>query len=468
MRDKAVPDYGDETIVAIITPPGTGGIAALRLAGRQSLSILKQHFKSSTKTVTPFMLRYGTFVTSGNNPVDEVMAVYMPQGNSYTGLDQVEIFCHGGSQVASVLLTEIVSSGARVAEPGEFTKLAFLSGRIDLSRAEAVAEIIAANCDRSYQAAREHLLGDYSEHIIVLRKKLISIIAEVEAGIDFPEEEIDAAELKKLSTGIKELENQVSDLAESYTGGRVLTEGFKVAIAGRTNAGKSSLFNRLLRHQRAIVNPIAGTTRDYLSEWIDLGGYAVNIVDTAGLRRTSGSIEKTGQASAKKIIAESDLVLWVVDCSSKGWEKQAINDIKRLSYKNITIVVNKVDLLGDNSLTSLSSNKKQAKPAPASVLVSCLTGKGIKGLQQELIGLIAADMPDLTSGLVVTSKRHQQKLARAKKHLERAGRKIRLNESPELAALDLRLAGSELDEITGKIYNEEILAQIFSKFCVGK
>jgi len=468
MADKSVPDYGDETIVAIITPPGTGGIAALRISGRRSLAILNKHFKSATDTARPFLMRYGNFVTSANDPIDEVMAVYMPAGKSYTGLDQVEIFCHGGSQVASVILTEIVRAGARVAEPGEFTKLAFLSGRIDLSRAEAVAEIIAANCDRSYKAAKEHLLGGYSDHIERLRKQLIGIIAEGEAGIDFPEEEIDAAELKKLNEGIKELRKQVSDLADSFRGGRILTEGFKIAIAGRTNAGKSSLFNRLLRHQRAIVNPMAGTTRDYLSEWIDLEGYAVNIVDTAGLRRSGGSVEKSGQASARKIIAESDLVLWIADCNSKGWEEQAINDTKRLSYKKITIVANKIDLLAGNPSVSLSMRNNQALPAPVSVSVSCLTGKGIKSLQRKLVELIETDMPDLTAGLVVTSKRHQQKLNRAKKHLESAGRKIKLGESPELAAFDLRLAGSELDEITGKVYNEEILAQIFSKFCVGK
>lgn len=468
MTDKSVPDYGDETIVAIITPPGTGGIAALRIAGRQSMALLERHFESSSKPVKPFMLRYGNFVTSGNDPIDEVMAVYMPEGKSYTGLDQVEIFCHGGSQVASVILTEIVRSGARVAEPGEFTKLAFLSGRIDLSRAEAVAEIIAANCDRSYKAAKEHLLGGYSDHIKRLRKQLISVIAEVEAGIDFPEEEIDAAELKKLNEGIKEIRQQVSDLADSFRGGRILAEGFQVVIAGRTNAGKSSLFNRLLRHQRAIVNPVAGTTRDYLSEWIDLEGYAVNFIDTAGLRRTGGSVEKSGQASALKIIAKSDLVLWVADCSKKGWEKQAINDVKRLSCKNITIVANKIDLLSNRATTSGVSRIRQATPVPAPVLVSCLTGKGINSLNRKLIDLIEVDIPDLSSGLVVTSKRHQQKLARTKKHLESAGRKIKLGESPELAAFDLRLAGSELDEITGKIYNEEILAQIFSKFCVGK
>ena len=455
----------EDTIVAIITPPGEGGIAAIRLAGRRSLSLLKMHFRAIRKDESgfkPFLMRYGFFVDDNFQKIDEILAVYMPEERSYTGLEQIEIFSHGGSLVVKKIQEILLKSGARAAEPGEFTKLAFLSGRIDLSKAEAVAEIIEANTQKSYDVAREHLIGNYSEHIEKLRTELIEILAEVEASIDFPEEEIDPEETSQLVKRLDNLAQSIKELADSYSGGRIISEGFKIAIAGRPNAGKSSLFNLMLKQERALVTPTPGTTRDYLSEWIELGGYAVNIIDTAGLRSGGGVIEKAGQSSAKKIMSQSDLIVWMVDLTQKKWAENLSEDLNQNLNRNSIIIGNKIDKVSLDEKTKKLISNHNVLP------LSCLTGQGVDSFKSLLVNAIAESMPDLTSGLVVTSARHRQKLKSALAEIEQAKSKLAESQSPELTALDLRLAAGELAEITGRIYNEDILGQIFSKFCIGK
>jgi tRNA modification GTPase len=407
------------------------------------------------------MLRFGRFVDRAGQPLDQVTMVFMPRGKSYTGLDQFEIYCHGGRHVVRRLLDELTAFGARPAEPGEFTRLAFLNGRIDLTRAEAVAEIIAANTEVSFQASREHLLGKYAEKVNALREKLVDILAEIEASIDFAEEDIDPKESERLEGPMGDLIKEISDLAATYRGGRIINEGFRVAICGRPNAGKSSLFNLLLREERALVNPTAGTTRDYLSEWIDLEGFAVNLIDTAGLRQGGSMVEKAGQSRAQKIMKESDLVIWIADMSSRSWKSRLKTDIPTIDNKNILLVANKIDIIG-TSIDKVHDFSLDLMP------VSCTLGTGIEDLKSELVRRINESMPDLTSGLVVTSARHRQKLSEASRDLKAALRKIKQGETAELVAFDLREARQALDEITGRVYTEEILGQIFVNFCVGK
>lgn len=340
--------FDNDTIVAVITPPGEGGIAALRLAGPQSRVYLARFFhpsQSDTNEPVPFLLRYGQFVSVKRDFLDEVTAVYMPHGKSYTGLEQVEIFCHGGRQVVRLILEELVAAGARMAEPGEFTKLAFLNGRIDLARAEAVAELIAANTQSSYEASREHLTGAYSEHVTRVRNDIVAVMSEIEAAIDFPEEEITPANRTQLNAQLEALSSQIRRLIESYSAGRIIKEGFKVVIAGRPNAGKSSLFNLLLKHERALVNPAPGTTRDYLSEWVDIEGVAVNLIDTAGIRERGGKIERMGQERAKGIMKLADLVVWIVDIASPNWRTAFGRDVGTLGHKSILLVGNKIDIV---------------------------------------------------------------------------------------------------------------------------
>ena len=454
----------NEVIAAIITPPGEGGIAALRLAGEPSLLLLMKRFDTEGikggSMPRPFQMYLGQFKDRNGEGIDEVMAVYMPAGRSYTGIDQVEIFCHGGRRVVQLILEELLRLGARAAEPGEFTRLAFLSGRIDLSRAEAVAEIIAANTDHSFKAAREHLLGSYPDHIGNLRTRLVDVIAEVEASIDYPEEEIEPASKAEQLNILAEVITSIRELVNTHKGGKIIKEGFRVAIAGRPNAGKSSLFNLLLRQERALVTPTAGTTRDYLAEWIDLDGFAVNIIDTAGLRQSGGKIERAGQASAQRIINEADLVILIFDLSQRDWKSKLSKDLQELSGSRKLLLANKIDVCTEGIRQSVSGE--------GAVTISCTAKLGIEELRAVLIKEIERHMPDLTDGHVVTSPRHAQKLREALGFLEEGQAKIEADESPELTAFDLRLAANQIDEITGKIYNEEILGRIFSKFCIGK
>jgi len=406
-------------------------------------------------------MRLGRFVSAHGESLDEITAVYMPKGKSYTGLDQVEIFCHGGRHIVRLIQLELINAGARPAEPGEFTRLAFLNGRIDLAKAEAVAELIAANTESSFRAAREHLLGAYSEHIDRIREKLVELLAEIEVEIDFVEEEIDSSEAKRKITAVDQIIAKVDKLRRSYGSGRIVKEGYRIVIGGRPNVGKSSLFNLVFQQERALVNRVAGTTRDYLSEWIELGGFAVNLIDTAGLRKGGGSIERQGQAKAHEVIKGANLLLWLVDLSMDNWQLTLKQDLKQLADYPILVVGNKSDLIED-------SEGKRAQEMPVSLQISCLTGKGLNRLKTLLAERIGEAMPDLTSGQVVTSARHKQKLTKAVSNLKLARRKMKTGESPELTAFDLRQAVVALEEITGRIYTEDILGQVFSRFCVGK
>ncbi|MBK7141862.1 MAG: tRNA uridine-5-carboxymethylaminomethyl(34) synthesis GTPase MnmE [bacterium] len=452
-----------DTIVAIITPPGEGGIAALRLAGPDSLAIASRHLRTPSGDIQPldhFHLRYCRFCTSTAELVDEVTAVSMPAGHSYTGLEQVEIFCHGGRMVVQLILDELLRSGARAADPGEFTRLAFINGRIDLARAEAVAELIAANSHASYQTAREHLLGAYTEHVASLRDQIVAVTSEVEASIDFPEEEITLAERSEITARLEQVAANLSDLLKTYQGGRIISEGFTVAIGGRPNAGKSSLFNRLLRQERALVHSVAGTTRDYLSEWIELAGFAVNLVDTAGLREKGSKVEREGIERARKIIKESDLLLWLVDLTRRSWQRELDEDMSNLPANKTIVLLNKIDIAKQK--TETSTNKLPF------IRLSARRGDGLDHLTGQITEQIRRRMPDMTSGLVVTSARHKQKLAVAIKAVKSAIEKNRAEESPEIVAFELRQGSLSLDEITGRVYTEEILGRIFGKFCIGK
>lgn len=452
-----------DTIAAIITPPGEGGVAAIRVAGPRAQEILNQFFRSrssSHKTATPFVMRLGVFQSATNEIIDQVLAVYMPAGHSYTGLEQIEIFCHGGRAVTRKILGLILAADVRSAEPGEFTRLAFENGRIDLAKAEAVAEMISAQTDVSLRASREHLIGHYSEHIDTLRESLLVVLSEVEAGIDFSD---DAPEVRGTSSArvaaIDQAIEKIRLLVESYEGGRIIDEGFTIAIGGRPNAGKSSLFNLLLRQERALVTATPGTTRDYLTEQIDLGGYLVNLVDTAGLRQGGGKVERAGQKKAHEVIARADLLVWLTDLSSRGWQKALKDDMKSGKSGNILILGNKLDL---------ARKADKNRDGAVDLAISCKTSAGLDKFKAEIIRRIEQNLPDKTSGLIVTSHRHKQKLSASLRHLKSARRKLAATVSGELIAFDLRHAVTALAEITGKVYTEQVLGRIFSKFCIGK
>jgi tRNA modification GTPase len=403
-------------------------------------------------------MRHGDLVSCSGEYVDEVLAVYMPSGRSYTGLDQIEIFCHGGRRVVQIVLEQVIASGARPAEPGEFTKLAFLNGRIDLAEAEAVAEVIAASTEASLQAGRDHMTGLYSQYVSRLRTDLLAALADLEASIDFSEDDVAQIDTQAFANRLQVIHIAIQQLAATYRGGRIVREGFRVAICGRPNAGKSSRFNLLLEHERALVDPEPGTTRDYLSEWIDLGGFAVNLVDTAGLRDSAGRVEQQGQVKAQQVIERADLILWVADMSEPNWVERARTDLLSLGDPSKLIIGNKLDLVAER-WTELSTEVRA---------VSCVTREGIGEVQSAILALINDIVPDLTSGQVVTSARHKRCLDRAEEGISRTVAALDAGESADILAFELRQAADQLGEITGQVYTEEILSEIFSRFCIGK
>jgi tRNA modification GTPase len=471
MRRRSQGDPSRDTIAAIITPPGEGGIGAIRVSGPGAHSVIEKIFRPAATDIPPgrvFHLYYGHIVDVNSDIIDEVTMAEMPEGKSYTGQRQAEIFCHGGRFVLQRILEEILKHDVRPAEPGEFTRRAFLAGRIDLARAEAVAELVASKTEFSYNAAKKNLLGLLSDRIGKLRARAVELMAEVEASIDFPDEALETAERKRLAVMVDGMIADTEGLIGSYKAGRILREGYRVAITGRPNAGKSSLFNILLNQNRAIVTPTPGTTRDYLTEWIDLDGVAVSITDTAGLRAGAGPIEKAGQKSALKILKESDLVIWIVDMSRKSWRKELAADLEEYGSGHVILLaINKIDIVRESDkkkTKGISLSEQTGTPVP----ISCKTRAGLGSLRRVLVGRIMGRMPDLTDGVVVTSERHKRKLENFLSSLKKVKKGIGRAASPELTAFEMRQGINEIDEITGRIYNEEILDRIFSRFCVGK
>jgi len=413
-------------------------------------------------------LYYGSIVDKNGDVIDAVTMVQMPEGKSYTGQKQAEIFCHGGQFVIKRILEEIFKCGARPAEPGEFTKRAFLAGRIDLTEAEAVADMVASKTEFSYSAARNNLMGKFSGQIDNIRNDAIGLLAEIEASIDFPEEDLNTTEKQRWLNSIDSLIEIIKDMYKSYQAGKIIKDGYKIAIVGRTNAGKSSLFNLFLNQSRAIVASTPGTTRDYLTEWIDLDGIAVSLTDTAGLRSGAGRLEQEGQRSALKIMKSSHLIIWIADISRRSWKTDILEDISEYGKKhNVLVILNKTDKIPNFRSDRLSSISEPGE-LKISIPFSCKKKTGFKKLKAELINRIDINMPDLTDGVVVTSARHRKKLGDSLKSLDKVKKGIEASASPELIAFDLRQGINEIDEITGRIYNEEILDRIFSRFCIGK
>ncbi|MFH2036156.1 MAG: tRNA uridine-5-carboxymethylaminomethyl(34) synthesis GTPase MnmE, partial [Candidatus Zixiibacteriota bacterium] len=416
----------------MITPPGEGGLGAIRISGYISHKILKNIFVPGDSSIDRFKLfhmYFGHIIGRNSEIIDEVTIVLQPEGKSYTGQKQAEIFCHGGRIILEKILNKIYSLGARPAEPGEFTRRAFLNGRIDLAKAEAVADLIASKTEYSYNSARDNLLGKLSEKIDSIRTGSIGLMAEMEASIDYPEEEIEPAQKQALINSLTVIINDIKELVYSYKGGKIIKEGYKIVIAGRPNAGKSSLFNLFLNQDRAIVTPIPGTTRDYLEEWINLEGFPVQISDTAGLREKADRIEKVGQISTRNLIKNSDMIIWIVDISRRSWKKEFVRDAAEFTNEiPILLVLNKIDKV------ALEKVKESIPPKIFSenmiVYLSCLTKSGYKALLNIIIKKIQSNLPDLTDKLIITSFRHKKKLSNALNSFKKVFKSINRNEPP--------------------------------------
>ena len=456
----------EDTIAAIATPPGPGAIGVIKISGPGAEAIAKRIFrpKKPRKHLESHRLYYGhIFDPETGGVIDEVLVALMRKPHSYTREDVLEIYAHSGYLVLTRILDLVLKSGARLAEPGEFTRRAFLNGRLDLAQAEAVQELITARSESALKLALNQLSGKLSERINEVKERLLSLLATVEAAVDFPEEDLEIIAPEEMARRLQEeVLRPMEELVANFREGRIYREGLAIVLAGRPNVGKSSLLNALLREERAIVTPIPGTTRDILEETAHIGGLPVRLIDTAGLRETEDVVESLGVAKAKEKLETADLVILLVD----GKEPPAAED--RRLYEEVAkrphlVAVNKIDVAPKENLSRWEGFFPE-KP----VFISAREGTGLSELSRRVfeivIGKGPSEPPEIAPNL-----RQKSALEQAAEAVRRA---LRLLESPEplpeLLAIELREALSALSEITGEVATEDLLDRIFSHFCIGK
>jgi tRNA modification GTPase len=472
-----------DIIAAIATPLGEGGLAVIRVSGPQALDVADKVFlpvgenSSKPSGAKSHTIQYGKIVRSGK-VVDEVLLAVLRAPRTFTREDTVEITCHGGILPAKLVLDTLLENGARLAEPGEFTRRAFLNGRIDLAQAEAVADLIHSRTELALAAANEQLAGKLSQRVNRLRDDLMHTLAHVEAHIDFPDEDIAPDTKGQL---LKRLENGIAfmdELLRTANEGQILRRGIRAAIVGRPNVGKSSLLNQLLGRDRAIVSPIAGTTRDTIEETANIRGLPVVFIDTAGLREARDELEREGVRRSRESLASAEFILHVLDASEPLTKADEVF-LAEFAGKKRILVRNKMDLprklnlpltrsLSPSDGERVSARTGEGKPSPPVVDVSCVSGQGIEQLKdviKELVwsGEIKAEMLQ-----VMINSRHQDALNRARTAGQRTMDALRAGVTLDLVALDLRIAVNAVGEIVGKTATEDLLDSIFSQFCIGK
>lgn len=452
------------TIAAIATPLGEGGIAIIRISGPESLAIADRVFRvAGTRGVRPseapsHTVHYGHVVRDGVVQ-DEVLLTVFRAPRTFTREDTVEISCHGGVLLTRCVLETVLAAGARVAEPGEFTQRAFLNGRIDLAQAEAVADLIHSRTEAAARVAQEQLAGALSRRIDSLREELMRTLAHVEAHIDFPDEDIAPDTREALCRRIEEGVGFMDELLRTAREGQILRRGVRAAIVGAPNAGKSSLLNQLLGHDRAIVSPIAGTTRDTIEETANVRGIPVVFVDTAGMREAGDVLEEEGIRRSRAAVELAELVLHVMDSSREISSADEVL-LRELSGRARVVVLNKSDLPRAVVLPR--------ELAGAVVEMSCATGAGLEELKDAIVRQVWTGAVNPESIQVSLNARHQDALRRARESAARALEALRADVASELVSLDLRIAAQAVGEVVGKTTTEDLLDAIFSQFCLGK
>ena len=455
-----------DTICGIATAQGEGGIAIIRVSGNKALEIVGRIFNGinnfDINNMKTYTMKYGNIIDSVSKEViDEVIISYMKGPKSFTAEDVVEINCHGGVVSTNRVLEEVIKNGARIAEPGEFTKRAFLNGRIDLSQAEAVMDIITAKTDLAMKSAVMQNEGVLSKEINKLRAYLLDVLALIEYDVDFTEddEEPDATVPVKVSESLNKAIIDMEKLLKGANEGKIIREGLKMTIVGKPNVGKSSLMNALLQEKRAIVTDIPGTTRDVIEEYINLGGIPVKITDTAGIRETEDVVEKIGVERSREKLEEADLVVLMLD-TSRPLDDEDREIIKSVKDKKTIVLLNKVDLERKLQLEELDGLHNLIE-------ISAMTGFGIEDLKQEIKELFFNGEVDNES-LIITNSRHKQALYRALENCKIAEERLKMNEFLDLISIYVTSGLRALGEITGAELEEDLVNKIFSEFCVGK
>ncbi len=458
--------YEETTIAAIATAPGEGGIGIVRISGRDAAEVADRIFQrkrgGSFREAEPWRLYYG-HVAGGGVFVDEGLAVYMKAPRSYTGEDVVEIQIHGSMEALRQTLALALAAGAVSAERGEFTKRAFLNGRIDLSQAEAVMDIITARGRASLAQAESHLAGALSQYVRGVREALTDFIIRLEVTIDYPEEDLEDLTLAEIQQGLEEIEGPMAALLARSERGRIIREGLRTAIVGRPNAGKSSLLNALLQEERAIVTDIPGTTRDTIEESVRIGGVPLVLMDTAGLRRTESQVEKIGIERARRSMERADLILAVLD-GSVPMEAEDREILSFLKGRKGLVILNKSDL---PQAVSADEAAQLSGGAPV-IALSARNGDGIAALEETLRTLSEGEDMDAGRALFLTNLRHTELVREALAAVERAKAGAAAGMPADCITVDLTEAWQRLGEITGDVVDDELITSIFSRFCVGK
>lgn len=457
----------DDTISAIATAPGEGGIGIIRISGNKSLDIANNIFKSinGEKSISDYNYRtliYGN-IYDGDNLVDEVLLAYMKGPNSYTAEDVIEINCHGGFISVKKILELTLKNGARLAEPGEFTKRAFLNGRIDLSQAEAVIDIINAKTEESHNIAQSQLEGNLSKKIKNLRNRLTEVLAQVEVAIDYPEEDIEFITYKELTEKTKSIHEEVVEMYETADTGKIFREGLKTSILGKPNVGKSSLMNYILGENRAIVTDIPGTTRDVIEEFVNIKGIPLKIIDTAGIRETDDVVEKIGVEMSRNHLKTSDLNLVVID-TSRELNEEDIEILESVDKGKTIVLLNKIDLEPKFDLYRVKNYINEENI----LSISALKNEGLDLIHKRIEELVFSGKISNKSGIMITNTRHKDAIFKAKKSIEDAISSLEDMMSYDFIEVDLKDAWDSLGYINGDTVAEDLLDTIFSNFCIGK
>jgi tRNA modification GTPase len=470
------------TIAAIATPAGAGAVAIVRMSGAMAATIADAVFTCANgkklANQEPRTLRYGRIVHR-DVVLDEAMAVVFRAPHSYTGEDSVEIYCHGSVFVQQQILQALIDNGATMAQPGEFTMRAFLNQKIDLAQAEAIGHLISARTTAAHRIAMNQMGGGYSQQIKHIRSQMLNVAALLELELDFSEEDLDFVDRNKISGLIAEINAHIEPLIASFAAGNAIKMGVHTAICGRPNAGKSALFNALLQDQRALVSPIAGTTRDSIEATSVLDGIMFRFVDTAGLRHTTDLLENMGIERSRKNIERADIILWIADCTAMPADIvddiRAIADEENNSGKKFFLLLNKTDLLADTDIKVMTDSIKMLADSKDNAItllpISVKSGYGLQDLRRHLVE--AASLPEWEdSNSIVCSLRHYDALVRTRAAMrtaqEAAQNAIAAHMNSELIAYELRCAATALGEITGEITSEDTLNHIFGQFCIGK
>ena len=456
----------EKTIVAISTASGNGGIGIIRLSGKQTFDIVNKIFvpKNKSKEIKGYTIKYGNIINPNNNEIiDEVLVSYFVAPKSYTTENMCEINSHGGTVVEKRILELCLQNGAELAEPGEFTKRAFLNGRIDLSQAEGIIDLINSKTEMEAKESINQLEGSLSKKIKEIEKKMLDITVNIEVTIDYPEYDVEEVTNEEALKSLKNIHIMLKNLENSFNKGKIIKDGIKTVIIGKPNAGKSSLLNTMLKEDRAIVSDIAGTTRDTIEEYLNIDGIPLKLIDTAGIRDTDNTIEKIGVEKSKKLVKDADLVIAIFDISTNfdDDDRKIMNLIKD---KKAIILLNKVDILSENK-----ENEEEIKELNKPIIkISAKEEIGLDLLYSEIKKMFELNEISSNNEILITNERHKNQIIKADKHILEGIETIEKHLPVDIISIYINQAMEELGEITGENVSENIINEIFARFCLGK